>query len=101
MILTLIRAIQNWRRNQSRLYVVLVNHNIFYYACAFRELFSVMNIFTSLLLQVLHGVQFLTLATVGMRMHIHLWQTSQHPRSSTSDLVHILLSDMSFVNVTA
>ncbi|KAG2114378.1 uncharacterized protein F5147DRAFT_679325 [Suillus discolor] len=49
MILTLIPAIQSWRRNPNRLYVVLVNHNIFYYACAF--LFSVTNVFTSLLLQ--------------------------------------------------
>ncbi|KAG1883980.1 hypothetical protein F4604DRAFT_231099 [Suillus subluteus] len=49
MILTLIRAIQSWRTNTNRLYVVLVNHNISYYACGL--LFSVVNIFTSLLLQ--------------------------------------------------
>ncbi|KAG2114239.1 uncharacterized protein F5147DRAFT_758926 [Suillus discolor] len=88
MILTLIRAIQSWRRNSSRLYVVLMNHNIFYYACAF--LFSVMNIFTSLLLQdtyrtVLNGFQFLTLAIVAVRMHIHLWQTNQHLCRSWSE----------------
>ncbi|KAG1793578.1 hypothetical protein EV424DRAFT_1452049 [Suillus variegatus] len=35
MILTLICAIQSWWANQSRLYVVLVNHNISYYACGF------------------------------------------------------------------
>ncbi|KAG1814152.1 hypothetical protein EV424DRAFT_38046 [Suillus variegatus] len=104
MILTLIRAIQSWRRNPSRLYVVLVNHNIFYYACAF--LFSVMNIFTSLLLQdtywtVLNGFQFLTLAIVAVRMHIHLWQTNQHLVRGSSSLVHIPLSDISFANVTA
>ncbi|KAG1794634.1 uncharacterized protein HD556DRAFT_419498 [Suillus plorans] len=103
MILTLIRAIHSWQRNQSHLYVVLMNHNILYYACVF--LFSVMNIFTSLLLQdsyqtVLDGVQFLALATVATRMHIHLWQTNQHSRGS-SGLVHIRLSDMSSVNVTA
>jgi len=49
MVLTLIRAVQNWRINQSRLYVVLVNHNISYYVCGF--LLSVTNIFASLLLQ--------------------------------------------------
>ncbi|KAG1801220.1 hypothetical protein EV424DRAFT_403077 [Suillus variegatus] len=103
MILTLIRAIHSWRRNQSHLYVVLMNHNILYYACVL--LFSVMNIFTSLLLQdsyqtVLDGVQFLALATVATRMHIHLWQTNQHLRGS-SGLVHIRLSDMSSVNITA
>ncbi|KAG1854068.1 hypothetical protein C8R48DRAFT_323572 [Suillus tomentosus] len=104
MILTLIRAIQSWRRNPSRLYVVLVNHNIFYYVCAF--LFSVMNMFTSLLLQdtyrtVLNGFQFLTLAIVAVRMHIHLWQTNQHLVRGSSGLVHIPLSDISFANVTA
>ncbi|KAG1895636.1 uncharacterized protein F5891DRAFT_655300 [Suillus fuscotomentosus] len=103
MILTLIRAIYSWRRNTSRLYIVLMNHNILYYACVF--LFSVMNIFTSLLLQdsyqtVLDGVQFLALATVATRMHIHLWQTNQHLRGS-SGLVHIPLSDMSYVHITA
>jgi len=103
MILTLIPAIQSWQKNSNRLYVVLVNHNIFYYGCAF--LFSVMNIFTSLLLQdtyrtVLNGFQFLTLAIVAVHMHIHLWQTNQHLRGS-SGLVHIPLSDISFVNVPA
>jgi hypothetical protein len=38
MILTLIRAIQSWRAHSSRLYVVLVKHNIFYYTCGFCEL---------------------------------------------------------------
>ncbi|KAG1810981.1 uncharacterized protein BJ212DRAFT_1377335, partial [Suillus subaureus] len=38
LILTLIRAIQSWRINPSRLYVVLVKHNIFYYTCGFCEL---------------------------------------------------------------
>ncbi|KAG1839695.1 hypothetical protein C8R48DRAFT_87310 [Suillus tomentosus] len=103
MILTLIRAIQSWRRNQSRLYVVLVNHNILYYACAL--LFSTVSIFTSLLLQdtyrsFLNGFQFLTLAIVAVRMHIHLWQTNQHLVRGSSGLVHIPLSDISFVNVT-
>jgi hypothetical protein len=38
MILTLIRAIQNWRMNTNRLYAILVNHSISYYACGLREL---------------------------------------------------------------
>jgi len=38
MILTLIRAIQSWRTNTNRLFVVLVNHSISYYACGLREL---------------------------------------------------------------
>ncbi|KAG1794556.1 uncharacterized protein HD556DRAFT_1536058 [Suillus plorans] len=110
MILTLMRAIQSWRKNPSRLYVVLVNHNIFYYACAllilFPEVFSVLNIFTSLLLQdtyrtVLNGFQFLTLAIVAVRMHIHLWQTNQHLVRGSDGPVHIPLSDISFVNVPA
>ncbi|KAG1721741.1 hypothetical protein EDB19DRAFT_2029520 [Suillus lakei] len=70
LTLTLTRAIQNWRINTSRLYVVLVKHNIFYYTCGlcestltrqtvfpcssmiipFSEVLSVANIFTSLLL---------------------------------------------------
>ncbi|KAG1895638.1 uncharacterized protein F5891DRAFT_1281011 [Suillus fuscotomentosus] len=103
MILTLIRAIQSWWRNTSRLYIVLMNHNILYYACVF--LFSIMNIFTSLLLQetyqtVLDGIQFIALATVATRMHIHLWQTNQRSRGSTSDFVHIPLSDISSADVT-
>ncbi|KAG1895615.1 uncharacterized protein F5891DRAFT_654495 [Suillus fuscotomentosus] len=49
MVLTLICAVQNWRINRSRLYVVLVNHNISYYVCGF--LLSVTNISASLLLQ--------------------------------------------------
>ncbi|KAG1844395.1 hypothetical protein C8R48DRAFT_780256 [Suillus tomentosus] len=101
IIITLIRAIQGWRRTPCRLYVVLVNHNIFYYASAF--FFATMNMFTSLFLQasyrtVLNGFQFLTLAIFAARMHIHLWQTNQHPRGPSS-MIH--LSDMSFVGITA
>ncbi|KAG1794633.1 uncharacterized protein HD556DRAFT_1368790 [Suillus plorans] len=101
MIITLIHAIQGCRRTPCRLYVVLVNHNIFYYASAF--FFATMNMFTSLFLQdsyrtVLNGFQFLTLAIFAARMHIHLWQTNHHPRCSDS-MIH--LSDMTFVNVPA
>lgn len=37
LTLTLIRAIQNWRITTSRLYIVLVNHNVLYYICGFCE----------------------------------------------------------------
>jgi len=37
-MLTLIPAIQNWRMNSRRLFVVLVKHNVFYYTCGFCEL---------------------------------------------------------------
>ncbi|KAG1729020.1 hypothetical protein EDB19DRAFT_133528 [Suillus lakei] len=31
--LTLIRAMQSWRTTNSRLYIALLKHNVFYYAC--------------------------------------------------------------------
>ncbi|KAG1793577.1 hypothetical protein EV424DRAFT_1604979 [Suillus variegatus] len=121
MILTLIHAIQDWRTNTSRLYGVLVNHNIFYYACGsrestllravfpysfmiilFAEVISVTNIITSLLLQdsyqtILYDFQFIMLAILAMRMHLHLWQVNRHPQGSTSTLA---MSDISFANPT-
>ncbi|KAG1899686.1 uncharacterized protein F5891DRAFT_1278748, partial [Suillus fuscotomentosus] len=95
LILTLIHAIQSWWANQSRLYVLLVNHNISYYACGF--LFSVTNVITPLLLQdsyqtILNSVQFIMLAILATRMHLHLWEVNRHPRGSTSALVHIPMS---------
>jgi hypothetical protein len=35
--LTIIRAIQSWRSSKGLLYIMLVKHNIFYYACGLRE----------------------------------------------------------------
>ncbi|KAG2104286.1 hypothetical protein BD769DRAFT_1695923 [Suillus cothurnatus] len=98
MILTLIRAIQSWRTNTNRLFVVLVNHSISYYACGL--LFSVVNIFTSRLLQysyhsMLHDFQFMILAVLATRMHLHLWQINQHGRKYDT-FVCIPMSDMSF-----
>ncbi|KAG1899715.1 uncharacterized protein F5891DRAFT_980945 [Suillus fuscotomentosus] len=81
----------NWRTNPSHLYVVLVNHNISYYACGF--LFSVTNVFTSLLLK------FIILAILATRMHLHLWQTDRHPHGS-STLASIPMSEMLSVNST-
>ncbi|KAG2054109.1 hypothetical protein BDR06DRAFT_1021089 [Suillus hirtellus] len=124
MVLTLIRAIQNWRINSSRLYVALVNHNIFYYACGFRELtlvrtvflyssmiiafpevLSVTNVFASLLLQysyqnILYDFEFMTLAILATRMHLHLWKTDQRGHGSGT-LMHIPMSDVPSVNSTA
>ncbi|KAG1839705.1 hypothetical protein C8R48DRAFT_782006 [Suillus tomentosus] len=99
MTLTLIRAIQSWRQNSSRLYIVLLNHNIFYYTCGL--LFSVANIFTSLLLHysyhaILHDFQFIILAILATRMHRHLWFWQMKRQSHGSDaLMQIPMSDMS------
>ncbi|KAG2106196.1 uncharacterized protein F5147DRAFT_653950 [Suillus discolor] len=48
LILTLIRAIQDWRTNTSRMHVVLVNHNISYYACDFLNIFTAIFQFSGL-----------------------------------------------------
>ncbi|KAG2139584.1 uncharacterized protein EDB93DRAFT_696502 [Suillus bovinus] len=103
MTLTLIRAIQSWQQNRNRLYTVLVNHNIFYYTCGL--LFSVANIFTSLLLHysyhaILHDFQFIVLAILATRMHRHLWQMKHQTRGSDA-LMQIPMSDMSPVECTA
>jgi hypothetical protein len=103
MILTLIRAIQSWRIYPSRLYVVLVNHNIFYYVCGL--LFSATNIFTLLFLQysyhtLLYDFQFMILAILATRMHLHLWQVNRHAHRSGA-LARILISDLSSVNSTS
>ncbi|KAG2038802.1 hypothetical protein BDR03DRAFT_1090992 [Suillus americanus] len=105
LMLTLIRAIQNWRTNPSRLFVVLVKHNIFYYTCGF--LFSVANIFTSLLLQysyhtLLYDFQFIILAMLATRMHRNLWRMAMNRDAHNSGtLADIPMLDMSPVNSTA
>ncbi|KAG1766619.1 hypothetical protein EV702DRAFT_1149704 [Suillus placidus] len=97
LILTLIRAIQIWRTNPSRLYVVLLKHNIFYYA--YGLLFSGGNIFTSLLLYyayhaILQDFQVMILAILATRMHRHLWKMK--PQTHGSDvLIQIPMSGMS------
>ncbi|KAG2104273.1 hypothetical protein BD769DRAFT_162868 [Suillus cothurnatus] len=102
MILTLIRAIQSWRMNSSRLYVVLVKHSIFYYICGFS--FSLANLFTSLLLQyayrtLLYDFQVMIIVILATRMHLHLylWQMNKHAYH-TDALTHIPIS--SSVNFT-
>ncbi|KAG2356335.1 hypothetical protein BDR07DRAFT_454399 [Suillus spraguei] len=103
MILTLMRAIQSWRLSSSHLYVVLVKHNIFYYACGL--LLSVVNIFTSVFLEyssyrnMLYVFEIVILAILATRMHLHLWQTNQRAYAYDSgDPVHITMSDMSSMN---
>ncbi|KAG2069213.1 hypothetical protein BDR04DRAFT_711739 [Suillus decipiens] len=96
MILTIVRAIQSWKINPSHLYVVLVKHNIFYYICGF--LFSIANVFVSLLLDysyndILQVVQFIILAILATRMHLHLWHANRDAHSLDA-LVHIPMSDM-------
>ncbi|KAG2038803.1 hypothetical protein BDR03DRAFT_953617 [Suillus americanus] len=103
MTLTLIRAIQSWRINPSRLYVVLVKHNIFYYTCGF--LLSVVNIFTSLLLHysyhaILHDFQYMILAILATRMHRHLWQMKRQTPGSDA-FKQIPMSDVSPAECTA
>ncbi|KAG2068168.1 hypothetical protein BDR04DRAFT_786157 [Suillus decipiens] len=100
MILTLIPAIQSWRINSGPLHIVFMTHNIFYYTCGF--LFSVANVFISLLLHyaytaTLHAFQFIILAILATRMHLHLWQTSRYADGSDT-FVHIPMSDVSSVN---
>ncbi|KAG2353728.1 hypothetical protein BDR07DRAFT_1614725 [Suillus spraguei] len=101
MILTLIRAIQSWRINSSHLYIVLVKHNIFYYTCGF--LFSVVNVFTSLLLHyayhaILHDFQFIILAILATRMHRQLWQMKLQTHGSDA-FMQIPMSDVSLDNL--
>jgi hypothetical protein len=104
VLLTLIRAIQSWRIDSSHLYAVLIRHNIFYYACGFS--FSLVNIFTSLLLQdayqnLFYEFQVTILAILATHMHLYLWQMNQ-PAYRSDALVprHIPISDMSFVHST-
>ncbi|KAG1769276.1 hypothetical protein EV702DRAFT_1141815 [Suillus placidus] len=96
MALTLIPAIKSWRTTNNHLYVVLLKHNISYYACGL--LLSIANIFTSLLLHyayhgMLHDLQFIILAILATSMHRHLWQMDLHTHGSNSN-ARVLLSDM-------
>ncbi|KAG1845909.1 hypothetical protein DFJ58DRAFT_504362 [Suillus subalutaceus] len=98
MCLTLIRAIQNWRSTNGNLYAVLVKHNIFYYACGL--FFSTVNILTLQLFQygyeaMFQDFQFIVLAILATRMHLHLWHTNTHTYDSSA-LVCVPLSDISF-----
>ncbi|OJA09455.1 hypothetical protein AZE42_02613 [Rhizopogon vesiculosus] len=95
--LTVIRAIQSWRATNNPLYTVLIKHNIFYYACGL--FFSLVNIFTSLLLQYAYNGMFqdfqvVTLAILATRMHLHLWHADRNLRGSDALMV-FPMSDVS------
>ncbi|KAG2114246.1 uncharacterized protein F5147DRAFT_20074 [Suillus discolor] len=95
--LTLIRAIQSWRSSNSRIYAVLVKHNIFYYACGL--FFSGVNVFTLLLFHygyqaMFEDFQFVILTILATRMHLHLWHTDRHAHGSSA-FVCIPMSDIS------
>ncbi|KAG2124601.1 hypothetical protein DEU56DRAFT_593232 [Suillus clintonianus] len=79
--LTLICAIQSWRTTNNRLYVVLLKHSIFYYACGL--LFSGVNVLMGLLLYDAYSIMFedfqiFILAILATRMHLHLWHVSRN-----------------------
>lgn len=96
--LTLVRALQTWRTTNTRLFTVLLKHNIFYYACG---LFcSVVNILTSLLLHhaynaMFQDFQFIILAILATHMHLYLWHMDRHLHGSDA-LTLIPLSEISY-----
>ncbi|KAG0703303.1 hypothetical protein DFH29DRAFT_448808 [Suillus ampliporus] len=111
-LLTLIRAIQVWRMASSPLYVVLVKHSIFYYACGL--FLSTLNVLALLLFSynvyhtIFEDLQFFILPMLATRMHLYLWQIEQHVHSSDalgsdelSALVFISMSNMSSAGGTA
>jgi hypothetical protein len=100
MSLTLVRAIQSWRTTNNTIYAVLVKHNIFYYACGL--FFSGVNVLTLLLFHygyqaMFQDFQFIVLAILATRMHLHLWHTDRQAHASGA-LVFIPLSDISFAS---
>jgi len=81
--LTIIRAIQSWRSSKGLLYIMLVKHNIFYYACGL--LFSAVNIILPMLQLDMYSIysslaslQIFILAILATRMHLHLWHVEWH-----------------------
>ncbi|KAJ8587655.1 hypothetical protein M405DRAFT_821254 [Rhizopogon salebrosus TDB-379] len=108
VVLTLIRAIVYWRINRNPLYIVLLKHNIFYYACGL--FFSAINALTSLFLhtqyayqgmfQDTRSFQIVILAILATHMHLHLWHADRQLHSSDA-FMPIPLSDMSSGGCTA
>ncbi|KAG1840622.1 hypothetical protein F4604DRAFT_434746 [Suillus subluteus] len=102
--LTIIRVIQSWRLAKGPLYIVLVKHNIFYYACGL--LLSAVNVLLQMLVDMyfvyssLVRFQVFILAILATRMHLHLWHTKRHVHGSEA-LVCISVSDMPPVDCTA
>lgn len=96
--LTLIRVIQSWRSDKGHLHVVLVNHNIFYYASGL--LLSGVNVLVPVLLSdsvyysLFEGLQVFILSILATRMHLYLWHIDRNVNGSEA-LVCISMSDMS------
>lgn len=96
MSLTLTHAIQSWWMASGRLYIVLVKNNIFYYTCAL--FLSGVNVIASRYLHyqyhaMFQDYQFIILAILTLRMHLHLWQVDQQVHNMDA-LVCISLSDV-------
>ncbi|KAG2038850.1 hypothetical protein BDR03DRAFT_953765 [Suillus americanus] len=96
MSLTLIHAIQSWRMTRGRLYTILVKNNIFYYTCGL--FLSAVNVLVSRYFNyqyhaTFQDFQFIILAILALRMHLHLWQIDQQARNMDA-LVCISLSDI-------
>ncbi|KAG2067964.1 hypothetical protein BDR04DRAFT_821438 [Suillus decipiens] len=102
--LTMINILRSWRSAKGPLYVMLMKHNLFYYACGL--VFSAVNIFLPILLldeypvySSIEGLQNFILAILATRMHLRLWHTERDVNSSEA-LVCISMSDMSPANYT-
>ncbi|KAG1837097.1 hypothetical protein DFJ58DRAFT_155557 [Suillus subalutaceus] len=97
-------VIQSWRSAKGPLYVILVKHNIFYYACGL--LLSAVNVLVPLLPLsdsltdlVPEDFEVFILAILATRMHLRIWHMDQHV--DDSDIaVCIPMSDMSPVDHT-
>ncbi|KAG0708219.1 hypothetical protein DFH29DRAFT_893669 [Suillus ampliporus] len=88
--LTLTCAIRSWRTTNNRLYVVLLKHNVFYYACGL--FFSTVNVLTSLLLEYAYSgmfedFQFIIHAILATRMHLHLWHLDRNRHNRDSSIL--------------
>ncbi|KAG1872115.1 hypothetical protein C8R48DRAFT_696914 [Suillus tomentosus] len=110
--LTLTCAIQKWRISDDGLYGIILKHNVFYYACGL--VFSLVNILTSLLLDVRHlsietfhlleylvqyaysgmfqDFQCVVHAILATRMYLHLWHVNRN--GDPSVFTSINLSDL-------
>ncbi|KAG1821886.1 uncharacterized protein BJ212DRAFT_1575050 [Suillus subaureus] len=78
--LTLTCAIQKWRITNNRLCVIILKHNVLYYACGL--VFSMVNVLTSLLLDYAYSgmfqdFQIIVHAILATRMHLHLWHVDR------------------------
>ncbi|KAG1738004.1 hypothetical protein EDB19DRAFT_2025508 [Suillus lakei] len=93
--LTLIHVIQSWRSDNGHLHVVLMKHNIFYYACGlyvrkqylrYDRVIDVTHT-QSTYNSFLETLQVFVLSILATRMHLHLWNTDRRMRGS--DAFHV------------